>query len=194
MKLRVRIAALVLVGHAGGVSLLLTPRAEAGQRVASARKEMTDPPASPTELEAAIRALTGTSDEQLSTLLAELSELEDAQERQRLQRLLEDHLQEVAQAPSGVWQPSPEKQIGDTRTPWPLAAQGPASDELSMYIEMLNLGADATVGELRARDQIVAAIAGVRDPLKRDGLLRRLEEREREAQVTDSSSLIPTQQ
>ena len=47
---------------------------------------------------------------------------------------------------------------------------------------MLNLGPNATADDLRTRDQLISEIAGVHDPLMRDKLLARLEEKEREWQ------------
>jgi len=60
-------------------------------------------------------------------------------------------------------------------------------EQLLLKIESLNLGPSATIDDLRARDQLVSKIAGIRDPIQRDELLTRLEERERRVEESKAA-------
>lgn len=151
------------------------------------------PPHSPRELEAAIRTLTEASDEQLGKIVFDLTRLEDLSEQQRLQQLLEERLQEFTKT-SEVSPDQSENEQGPPEAHAPPWVRRAPHDDLSMRIETLNLGPQATVEDLRARDEIVSAIAGISDPIQRDQLLKRLDEREQGAQLTNPNDLLPAQQ
>lgn len=121
-------------------------------------------------------------------LLFDLTRLEDPQERERLQRLLEERLQEVGQ----VSPPTQEARVAAVEVVLPDVPSYPESDfgQLLMRIEMLSLGPQATVEDLRTRDAIVAVIAGISDPVQREQLLKRLDERE-QAASPDGTVLTP---
>jgi hypothetical protein len=125
-------------------------------------------------LEEAIRQL-GETDypSQLGSLVPALQRIEDPAERDRLQQLFEQRLQMLLQRDQAA-------QAGSS-----------AAGELTVfgllpYVEGLTLGPQATVNDLRARDELVAKISQVPDPVAREQLLKRLEERELQAKESSS--------
>ena len=140
------------------------------------------PVLSSAQLEQAIRELRAPIDQdRLSEIFFGLGHLEDPQEQQRLQELLDQQLQPLTEVPA----PEPEATTAPAAS-LPTSADLTADvsdEELLMRIETLNLGPNATADDLRARDRLVSTIAGIRDPIVRDQLLARLEEKEREWQA-----------
>ncbi len=135
-------------------------------------------PSSPNELEAAIQSLGGVNDEQFGKILFDLQRLADLKEQQRLQHLLEQRIKDL-QPREQISNMSPD----DASAAQTIPGRPPLTDEvLSMRIETLNLRPDATADDLRVRDQLISEIAGIRDPILRDKLLAKLEERERQSQ------------
>jgi len=146
----------------------------------------TDPQAIASEISQAIQTLETADQGQRYKLLFDLAQLEDPVEQQRLQRLFDERLEELAQTGALRHEESlPSFQAPEDTH---LASDATAATEtLSLQIELLTLGPQATIEHLRARDAVVSAIAGVPDPIQREQLLRRLEEREAEADNTRSS-------
>lgn len=137
------------------------------------------PPASPVEIEAAIRELSGPNDqERLSKIVFELGGLDDPSEQQRLQKLLNERMQALMELSI----PSGEATGSGNLSPSQFGRGSEAYHEelIMMRFETLNLGPDATADDLRARDQLISEIAGIRDPVMQRELLTKLEERERE--------------
>jgi len=125
----------------------------------------------PGEIEAAIMDLAAPLDEALvSRAIEGIRTLEDAQEQARLQQALNDRVAELA----GV---TPEP----TTTPSVTAES--SDEELLKHIAALTLGRDATAAELRERDDVVSAIVGIEDPIRREAMLEALERRERDAET-----------
>ena len=150
------------------------------------------PPASPIDIEATIQGLRQPIDnEQLSQILFELGRLEDPQDQQRLQQMLDQRVQVLMATPAPTAQPAVAYPGTPSQPPQGLVNSDAVPDEdLLMRIEMLNLGPDASADDLRARDEVVSAIIGIADPIRRDRLLNRLGERERE---TDTAASRPTE-
>lgn len=130
------------------------------------------------ELESAIERIGQPLDpQQLQALADGIGGLPVPQERERLRHLLIERLEEVtvrlrmpATMASG-WADAAD------------ASADPSPDmtdaELLAYMHRLNLGPGASIEDLRRRDAIVAVIAAITDPIRREELLRALEERER---------------
>ena len=141
-------------------------------------------PASPEEVEAAIQRLSVPIDqEQMNKILFGLARVEDAKERDRLQKMLDEQMQELIKFPAPSTAPSVNQTSHQQVRPNPrivATADEPSHGELLVRIDTLNLGPNAAVDDLRARDQLVSQIAGIRDPIMRDELLTRLEEKERQ--------------
>lgn len=146
-----------------------------------------DTRADPGELEAAIRQLNEPMDqEQFSELILALASLEDPNEMERLQRLLDERIARLSKPPT-------------ERTATPAGEQGAASQEaveqavevdlLRLEIATLRLGPDATVDDLRKRDEVVVTIAGISDPDVRYELLQLLEDRERSADTVATETV-----
>ena len=142
---------------------------------------------SPGDIETAIQRLDEPIDqEQLNKIFLDLARLEDATERDRLQRMLDERMQGLMKFPM----PSTAQSTADRKPDPNMRAHpkavtmpnDPSHYELLVRIDTLNLGPDATADDLRARDQLVSQIAGIRDPIMRDELLAKLEEKEREWQ------------
>ena len=132
-------------------------------------------PVDPEEVEAAIKQLSQPiNQEQVNQIFLDLVRLEDFSERDRLQKMLDGRMQELMKFPP----PPPDQSFPKAVA----VADDPSHDELLVRIETLHLGPDATADDLRARDQLVSKIAGIHDPIMREELLARLEEREREAE------------
>ena len=124
-------------------------------------------------IEASIQSLREPIDhEQVSEIFVGLARLDDANERDRLQAMFDQRMQALMELPSR----SMEQAAVD-------GVSFPSHDELAFRIETLALGPQATVEDLRARDQLVAEIAAIVDPVRREELLAKLEERERSANV-----------
>ncbi len=143
---------------------------------------LSKPPLSAEALEIAIRQLKEPVDQELlGKIFSSLARVENSSEQQRLQRLFDERMQELMKIPE-----QPVDRPQSAGIPAGTSAKPPkqeiTDEELRMRIETLTLGPKATVDELRARDELVAAIANVRDPVVRDTLLGRLEEREREGE------------
>ena len=126
------------------------------------------------QVEAGILALKDPSDtEGLSKVMAGLAAIQDPDEQQRLRDLLDNRYQ---------------KYLGIEEMPGPSAPQGTGSPDLATRIEQLRLGPDATVEDFQARDEVVAAINALEDPIARETLLNRLTARERAAESPRTSS------
>ena len=145
------------------------------------------PPASASEIEAEIAQLHQPIDqERLSKIFLDVGRLADPQDQQRLQQMLVEQVQVLmegaapAEAPAA---PGAPVQMPPDHEP------GLSDEELSMRIDALNLGPTATADDLRARDEVVSAIAGVTDPIRREELLKRLDARERDADTAASPLL-----
>lgn len=160
-----------------------------GLRPRASAEESSTPPqtqttlTAPADIEAAIRALTPPIEsERLTQILDGIAGLTDTVEQQQLQELLDARMQQVMEAapPAGVIAPSPSM-IGSGALP--AAAQPLSDEEMSLRIQSLKLGPEATADDLRARDDLVTAVIAVSDPLKRDRFFQQLEERERQAQT-----------
>lgn len=145
------------------------------------------PPMSSAELETVIDGLNQPVDqEQLSKIFFELGRLEDPNEQARLQQLLDARMQELFQTEQNLSVPD----AGAMMTfPSDGVSAEPSVDELRMRMHTLTLGPAATAEDLRVRDDLVAAIAGLADPITRDELLHELEERERQAETFDPTAL-----
>lgn len=147
-------------------------------------------PASPEEIETAIQRLSEPIDqEQMNKIFFDLARLENAGERSRLQEMLEKRMQGLMEIPapstsqSSIDDAASPKKTHSTSTPRAVAVDhDPSQNELLVRIDTLNLGPDATADDLRVRDRLVSKIAGIRDPIMRDELLTKLEERERQAE------------
>lgn len=131
--------------------------------------------ATPEEIAAAIQGLVEPIDEaEVERIQASLERLDDAEAHDRLQLRLEERLDGLLRATDAF---GPVETLGAAGT---LETAG-AGDELLDRIERLQVGPEATVEDLRARNEVVAAIAGTQDPVRRQELLQRLEEREAQA-------------
>lgn len=131
-------------------------------------------PSYPAEIESKILALPPLpAQEQLSEIFSLLSHLSNVKQQDRLRRLLKARLE----APPENLLPSPPITFEE-------AGEEPHRqiEILRQQIELLNFGPDATVDDLRMRDQLVLGIAGIRDPVLQRQLLAALEEKERESQ------------
>ncbi len=120
------------------------------------------------EIETAIGRLDGSNyTDLLGPLLQELGQVEDPPEQERLRGLLQERM--------------------DTLVPSEPPPPDPAAihEELGARIGRLQLGPDATADDLRARDALVAEIAGLRDPIQREQLLQQLDSRERQSAQQD---------
>ena len=143
-----------------------------GEKQSRASTQLTDAqPESVRDLEAEILALShGVEANTLNQIFAALARLERPDERAYLQQLLDAQLATL----NGIPRPS-------------------GQEDLLLQIEALHLGPQATAEDLRARDQVVSAIAHITDPIRRNHLLKRLEEREHEAETqADQSSAAST--
>ena len=178
MPVRVPMIVLAVVSAVCGASLL------------SQAEDSTTPPMSPQEVESAIHELHPPLDqEQLSKLLFEVGRLQDPQEQTRLQGLLDDRTRELLTAQEATSEPPPPAALpADTQ---PGLSLDLTEEDLRVRIETLMLGPTATADDIRARDELVTAIAGVADPIKRDELLKRLEEREHQAEAPNELSIDP---
>lgn len=111
--------------------------------------------------------------EQIATIIS----MRSPEEQRMLFPMLDEKVMQLQQAES---QANPQAYTG-------YAAQSivsqpePTFDEIVMRIDSLNLGADATVDELRQRDDIVAMISGIKDPNIRYDLITHLEKKEKES-------------
>jgi hypothetical protein len=130
-------------------------------------------PAAVEEVEITIQELSEPIDqEQINRISGLLSRLEDLNERDRPQEMLAERIALFTKTPA-------PRNIQASATPELVAGDFWTYDALLVRIEMLNLGPHATVDDLRGRDQLVSIITGIRDPVTREKLLTRLEERER---------------
>jgi len=110
------------------------------------------------------------ADEQVVAILTAIGQLPDLKEQERLRQALNDKGHELAQdAATAPGQPTLNPESSD--------------DEFRARISSLQLSANATVADLRARDEVVSAIVGVSDPTRREELLKALEQRERQAET-----------
>lgn len=142
------------------------------------------PPPSTSEIEDAIHALREPFDYgQLNKVSFDLARIEDATERERLQKILDERVRELMKIPEV---PEPAKDVKDLLGGAEAANDVALQTELPAQIDMLHLGPQATADELRARDELVLKIAQVRDPVKRDELLERLENREHDALIGEA--------
>jgi len=147
------------------------------------------------ELEQAITALKPPFDQQqLSGLFSVLNQIADPQEQARLQRLLDakvrtmlETLKPVPGTPGSV-QPLSEAPEDLRRL------QDADKDDLRRRIDTLNFGPTATAEDLRLRDQIVATIAGIQDPILREQFLHQLEERERQGEGETPATSGPSEE
>ncbi len=144
-------------------------------------------PVSPGEIETAIQKLNDPIDQdQLNKIFLDLARLEDEKERDRLQKMLDERMQELMKFPmaSTAQSAADREPVPNMRahTQAVTVPNDPSHDELLVKIDTLNLRPDATANDLRARDQLVSQIAGIRDPMMREELLTKLEQRERESQ------------
>ncbi len=136
------------------------------------------PLASASELEAAIHALGEPLDhDRLSHIFFTLGQLEDDAERERLQQLLHTRLQTLAPVSATAQGPAVEP-TADFQVRSGGEDNAVTVEELQVRIDALMLGPEAAVEDLRARDAVVSAIAGLSDPVQREALLRHLEARE----------------
>lgn len=108
--------------------------------------------------------------EKVSDITFAIQELDDEEAQARLEQVLNERLTQLGGAPV----PSRTSTI-------PAPELESSSGDLQTRIEMLNLGPAATVEDLRARDQVVADIAGLNDPLQREQLLQQLQQHEQDA-------------
>jgi anti-sigma factor RsiW len=129
------------------------------------------------EIETAIHELRQPLDhERLSQIFAGMGQVQDDTERARLQQLLSAQLHALEPAPT----PAVDQQA-DISGPYVPSDKVRTVTELYARIDVLVLGPESTVEDLRARDAIVSAIAGIVDPLSRSALLRHLEAHEARA-------------
>lgn len=143
---------------------------------------LSTPSLSAEELEAAIHQLKEPVDQELlGKIFSSLGRLENTKEQQRLQQLFDERMQELMKIPE-----PPLELSQNAGTPTGTSARPPkqeiTDEELRIRIETLTLGPKATAEDLRTRDEVIATIANVRDPVARDKLLGRFEEREREGE------------
>ncbi len=141
------------------------------------------------DIEMAIHALAQPIDqERLRQIFSQLGQIADPQEQGRLRELLDHRMQELpmdqeraAESPPAI-STEPQANFNDEITPDRI------EEDLRMRIETLMVGPTATTDDIRARDELVATIADFPDPIKRDELLKRLEERERQAEELNGLS------
>ena len=130
---------------------------------------------SSSDIETAIQDLQEPIDyEQVNAISLHLMRIESAEERARLEALLDQRLRalmHIAEPSDALEAPASEEHVA-------AGPQGPTLEELKVRIATLTLGPDATVDDLRARDELVASIAAIRDPIQREELLKELEETE----------------
>lgn len=110
------------------------------------------------------------ADEQVVAILTAIGQLPDPKEQERLRQTLNDKGHELLQdAATSSGQPTLNPESSD--------------HEFRARIDALQLSADATAADFRARDEVVSAIVGVSDPTRREELLKALEARERQAET-----------
>ena len=187
MRLRWRwLGALVVTSALAGFQATIAaedPETASPGRISPVDVPSANPPATPAELEAAIRGLSEPVDqEEVGKIFFDLGRLENPAEQQRLQQLLDERTRALMRFP-----PPSEQPANGTSQHSPGPGPAVTEEELQMRLEMLNLGPQATADDLRVRDELVSAIAGVADPVRREQLLHRLEEREREAETAVST-------
>jgi len=137
---------------------------------------LSSPSVSTAEIEAAIHELHQPLDhDRISQVLFQLGRLQHSREHERLQGLFDERMQALAGMPAM----SSELAFEVPGTTQVDLESGVSGEDLMMRTETLNLGPNATADDLRARDRLVSDIAGIRDPVTREKLLTRLEERER---------------
>jgi hypothetical protein len=110
------------------------------------------------------------TDAQLMAVLTAIGKLRDEKEQERLRQALTDRGHALSQAAA-------------TAGPEPTLNPESSDSEFRAKISALQLGPQATVEDLRARDEVVSAIVGVSDPTRREALLKELETRERQAET-----------
>ena len=136
----------------------------------------------PSQIEEAIKALAQPIDDgQLGRILNSIARTEDPQEQERLQRLLDERIGTLMSQPSVASETTTQQ--SQVFEPNNNQAQQVSDEELTMRIQSLKLGPDATIDDLRSGDEIVTTIAGIKDPIKREQFLQQLEERERAAET-----------
>ncbi|MBI3324126.1 MAG: hypothetical protein HYZ92_02490 [Candidatus Omnitrophica bacterium] len=147
------------------------------------------PPNSPQQIEATISTLQGTADQsQVGQLRAGLAQLQDPAERKRLEQLLDQRLQGLT--PMSETPPMPTDAIHpgglshqDMSPPFPPPEMAQNDEALLAQVETVTVGPSATVEDLRVVDRLVQAIARLTDPVRREALLNRLQQRERDAEA-----------
>lgn len=108
--------------------------------------------------------------EKVSDITFAIQELDDEEAQARLEQVLNERLTQLGGAPLPSRMSTP-----------PALEPESATGDLQTRIEMLNLGPSATVEDLRVRDQVVADIAGLNDPVQREQLLQQLQQHEQDA-------------
>lgn len=184
--MRLRVAGLAGLLAVGGLILPVvfaeeTSPQEAPDGTASVPMEdqVLPPLSSPGEIEAAINNLNGPIDNaQLTQILTSISMITDTAEQGRLQQLLDERMQAIGEVPTTD---QPLTGAGAVEAvPWSGKPRALTDEEVEARIQSLKLGGDATADDLRSRDDVVGAIIGMADPVRRERLLKALEDRERE--------------
>ena len=144
-------------------------------------------------VESMIFGLSGPADqERMGRIYAELANVQDPARQQQLQQLLDQRLQSfsaIAEPPM----PSPDMMMPPGGMPQGRGPRGyPGSiavqEDLAAQVETVVVGPQASVDDLRAVDRLVQAIARLEDPVQREELLNRLEQRERDAEQVPAGS------
>ncbi len=149
----------------------------------------------PAELEQAIAALKAPFDQQqLSGLFSALNQIVDPQEQARLQQLLDAKVRAMLETQNPVpGVPGNVRSLSEAPENLQQLSDADKGD-LRLRINALNFGPTATAEDLRIRDQIVATIAGIQDPILREEFLRQLEERERQAEGEAPATSTPSEE
>ncbi len=126
--------------------------------------EIADPSKTPVptvkELETEIKELRAPIDhQQVGMLFYNVSRIDDTKEQERLRKLLNDRMLELMQVPSSL-------------------GSAPTDEELKKKIETVNLDPHAPAEDIKAKEDLVAAIMAIPDTERRERMLKELEWRE----------------
>lgn len=140
-----------------------------------------------TEIEDMIESLEDPMDtEQMSHLFNAIARQEDNTTRGQLFQKLDARTTALLQHAAGrlaVPAEQAEAELPSETAGWPQSQEAMDPDMLRFEIETLHIGPQATVEDLRRRDEVVGKIARVSDPNQRYTLLGLLEARERSAEA-----------
>jgi hypothetical protein len=133
---------------------------QAAARIKTMKEALAGPTPSLNELEVEIHGLRAPIDQnQVGLLFYHVSRIENAQERERLLAVLNGRMNELMAVPSSL-------------------GKEPTDEELLERIKSINLSETASAEEVRAKDELIAAIMAIPDAERRERLLKELEWRE----------------